>query len=53
MRSSLCSHVTEWESREAIRAFAGDDIETAVVPSEVQAMMVRFERTVSHYEVVV
>jgi heme-degrading monooxygenase HmoA len=42
--------VTEWESTEAIRAFAGETIEAAVVPIEVQAMMVRFDRTVTHYE---
>jgi heme-degrading monooxygenase HmoA len=43
--------VTEWESLAAIRAFAGADVEVAVVPAVVQAMMVRFDRQVAHYEV--
>jgi heme-degrading monooxygenase HmoA len=43
--------VTEWESLAAIRAFAGADPERAVVPEVVQAMMVRFDRHVAHYEV--
>jgi heme-degrading monooxygenase HmoA len=44
--------VTRWESLDAIRQFAGDDVDVAVVPGEVQAMMVRFDRTVAHYDVV-
>jgi len=43
--------VTEWQSRDAIRAFAGDAIDVAVVPDNVQAMMVTFDRTVAHYDV--
>ena len=43
--------VTEWQSLDAIRAFAGDDVETAVVPAKVQAMMVDYDRVVRHYEV--
>jgi heme-degrading monooxygenase HmoA len=43
--------VTEWESLDAIRAFAGADAEVAVVPEVVQAMMVRFDRRVAHYQV--
>ena len=42
--------VTHWDTLEAIRAFAGDDIEAAVVPPNVQAMMVDYDRTVRHYE---
>lgn len=42
--------VTEWASLDAIRAFAGDDVETAVVPQKVQAMMVDYDRVVRHYE---
>ena len=43
--------VTEWDSMDAIRAFAGDDVETAVVPEAAQVMMIRFDRRVVHYEV--
>jgi heme-degrading monooxygenase HmoA len=44
--------VTLWESLDAIAAFAGADVETAVVPADAQAMMTRFDRRVTHYEVV-
>lgn len=42
--------VTEWASLGAIRAFARDDVETAVVPRKVQDMMVDYDRMVRHYE---
>jgi heme-degrading monooxygenase HmoA len=42
--------VTHWDTLESIRAFAGADIEAAVVPERVQAMMVDYDRTVRHYE---
>jgi heme-degrading monooxygenase HmoA len=44
--------VTTWRSLEAIRQFSGDTSDVAVVPQVVQAMMVEFDRTVAHYEVV-
>jgi len=44
--------VTLWKSLEAIKAFAGDDIEVAVVPRSVEAMMLSYERSAAHYEVV-
>jgi heme-degrading monooxygenase HmoA len=44
--------VTTWQSLDAIRKFAGDNPEVAVVPDAVQAMMVTYERTVAHYEVI-
>ena len=44
--------VTLWESLAAIAAFAGEDVEAAVVPEAAQAMMTRFDRRVTHYEVV-
>lgn len=44
--------VTTWESLDAIKQFAGADAELAVVPDKVQAMMVSYDRTVRHYEVV-
>ena len=44
--------VTTWTSFEAIREFAGEDLATAVVPEQVRAMMVSYDRTVDHYEVI-
>lgn len=44
--------VTTWESMEAIRKFAGANPEQAVVPEKVQKMMVTYDRSVAHYEVV-
>ena len=43
--------VTEWESLNAIKQFAGNDYDTAVVPENVQKMMVRYDNTVRHYEI--
>jgi hypothetical protein len=42
---------TEWSSFDSIRSFAGDRFETAVVPDEARAMMIRFDTTVRHYEI--
>lgn len=44
--------VTRWASIEAIRAFAGAEVETAVVPQKVQDMMLTYDRAVRHYEVI-
>jgi heme-degrading monooxygenase HmoA len=44
--------VTVWESEQSIRAFAGADLEAAVVPDKVQPMMVECDRRAVHYEVV-
>jgi heme-degrading monooxygenase HmoA len=44
--------VTRWASMEAIKRFAGSDSEAAVVPAEVQAMMIEYDRRVKHFEVV-
>jgi len=44
--------VTLWDSIDAILAFAGANVEAAVVPDNVRGMMVSFEATVCHYEVV-
>jgi heme-degrading monooxygenase HmoA len=41
-----------WESREAIRGFAGDEIERAVFYPEDDRFLVDRELTVEHYEVV-
>ena len=40
----LTAH-TFWESPEAIRAFAGDDITVAIVEPEARAMLLDFDRT--------
>ena len=42
--------VTFWDSLDAVRAFAGDDLETAVVPPEATRALTRFEETVTHYD---
>jgi len=44
--------ITVWQSLAAIEAFAGRSVELAVVPAAVQAMMVRHDQSVVHYEVV-
>lgn len=44
--------LTRWASIEAVRAFAGDDISRAVVEPEAAAALVRFDRSVQHYEVI-
>jgi len=43
--------VTIWESMDAIEAFAGPAADKAVVPGEVQAMMIEYDTKVVHYEV--
>jgi len=44
--------ITVWESIESIKRFAGAKADVAVVPESVQAMMIEYDRTVSHYEIV-
>jgi hypothetical protein len=44
---------TFWESAEAIRAFAGDDITVSVVEPEARAMLLGFDRTAAHRTVLV
>jgi heme-degrading monooxygenase HmoA len=44
--------LTRWASMDAIRKFAGDEIEEAVVHPEAAAMLRDYDRTVRHYEVV-
>jgi len=44
--------VTLWDSLRSIEAFAGVNVEAAVVPPAVQAMMVDYDRSVVHYEIV-
>jgi heme-degrading monooxygenase HmoA len=42
---------TLWDSLDAIRAFAGDDVETAVYYPEDDRYLVERDLTVAHYEV--
>jgi heme-degrading monooxygenase HmoA len=42
--------VTEWDSVEAIEAFAGKDIETAIVELEARAILSSFDTFARHYE---
>jgi heme-degrading monooxygenase HmoA len=44
--------VTRWESLDAIARFAGTDLQAAVVPAEVAAMMIDYDRRATHFEVV-
>ncbi|WP_308365849.1 MULTISPECIES: hypothetical protein [unclassified Microbulbifer] len=41
-----------FESLEDVKSFAGEKFERAVVPGEVQELMLRYEKTVQHHEVV-
>jgi antibiotic biosynthesis monooxygenase (ABM) superfamily enzyme len=40
-----------FDSLDSVRAFAGDDLEVAVVPSEARALPARFDERSQHYEV--
>jgi uncharacterized protein len=42
---------TTWRSLDAIRAFAGPDLEAAVVAPEAAALLTSFDRRVRHFEV--
>ncbi len=41
-----------WSDMDAIRGFAGDDPERAVVPSAAQELLESFDTYVGHYEVI-
>jgi heme-degrading monooxygenase HmoA len=43
--------LTLWDSMDAVRAFAGEQPEVAVVEPAARAALVRFDETVNHYEV--
>ncbi len=43
--------VTLWDSMDAVRAFAGETADVAVVPPVVQEMMADYDRRVVHYDV--
>ena len=44
--------LTRWESMEAVRGFAGDDIAKAVVEPGAVAALTDFDDSVQHYEVI-
>src|SRR5262245_53881193 len=44
--------LTRWDSMDAIRAFAGDDVGKAVVERGAVAALVGYDERVAHYEVV-
>lgn len=45
--------LTLWESLESVRAFAGDDYETAVVPPQARRVLTTFDRRALHYDVAI
>lgn len=44
--------LTQWQSMDTIRAFAGTEVEKAVVEPSAAAALVEFDECVRHYEVV-
>jgi heme-degrading monooxygenase HmoA len=42
--------ITHWENMDAIKQFAGEAADIAVVPPTAQEMMVRYDPVVRHYE---
>jgi heme-degrading monooxygenase HmoA len=46
------SVITWWTSLDAIRAFAGEAVETAVVHDTAARMLLDFDKTVEHHDVV-
>jgi heme-degrading monooxygenase HmoA len=44
--------LTRWRSMDAIRAFAGKDVEKAIVEPAAAAALIEFDSRVRHYEVV-
>lgn len=49
----LIEDLTFWDSLLSIRAFAGDDLETAVVDPPAQAMLLDFDLEVTHRTIAV
>ena len=45
--------ITLFESMDSVRAFAGADYETAVVPPEARQLLARFDAKAVHYETVI
>jgi heme-degrading monooxygenase HmoA len=45
------STITWFESMDAVRRFAGEDADRAVVSEHARGLLIRYEPTVSHFEV--
>ena len=45
--------VSQWESLDVIRGFAGDDIDQAVVHDEAARLLSGYDRTVRHFDIVI
>ncbi len=45
--------ITWWRSLDAIRGFAGTDLEGAVVADEAASLLTHFDQRVQHYEITV
>jgi hypothetical protein len=45
--------LTLWDSLDAVREFAGDDFELAVVPPQARALLSRFDERSAHYETLI
>src|SRR5262245_56115530 len=43
--------IMQFDSLDAVRAFAGDDYETAYVPPDARAVLKRFDERSAHYDV--
>ena len=44
--------LTLFDDLEAVRRFAGEDYQAAVVPAEARQLLARFDETSKHYEIV-
>ncbi|HXV33914.1 MAG TPA: hypothetical protein VD769_07885 [Gaiellaceae bacterium] len=44
--------LTLWDSLDSVKAFAGEDYETAVVPEPARAVLSRWDERSAHYDVV-
>jgi heme-degrading monooxygenase HmoA len=44
--------ITRWRSLDAIRAFAGADIDRAVVAPDIASLLARYDHAVRHYDIV-
>jgi heme-degrading monooxygenase HmoA len=44
--------LTRWQSMDAIRAFAGEDVENAVVEPGAVAALIEYDTSVRHYEII-
>ena len=44
--------ITTWTSMDAIKAFAGENIEVAVVPEKAKAALCAYDEVVRHYQLI-